>query len=198
MRERTQTSDETELLAAIAGGDEAALRQLYLRYRPRLRHYLWHQLGGEAGLVEEALQDVFLAVWQRAGAFRGEARVGTWIYQIAHHLALGARRRRDRSSRSLTPLGDVGEDDETPGAELAARSHEASVLDRLALAEAVGALSPKHRAVLHLIAQQGFTHEEAARILGVPVGTVKSRMSHARAALLQALRAPTGEDSHVR
>ncbi|HEV2237004.1 MAG TPA: sigma factor, partial [Ktedonobacterales bacterium] len=99
MGERTPTGDEAELLAAIAAGDEDALRQLYLRERPRLRRYLWHQLGGEASLVEEVLQDTFLAVWRQAGTFRGEARVSTWIFQIAHYLALEARRRRDRASQ---------------------------------------------------------------------------------------------------
>ncbi len=96
------------------------------------------------------------------------------------------------------PLDDGAAGDEPPAAQLAADSPELGVLDRMALAEAVGALSPKHRAVLHLIAQQGFTHAEAAHILGVPIGTVKSRMSHARAALLQALSASAEEESHAR
>lgn len=197
MIEPTRTSDEAELLAAIAGGDEDALRQLYLRERPRLRRYLWHQLGGESGLVEEVLQDVFLAVWRQAATFRGEARVRTWVFQIAHYLALEARRRRDRLSRERVPLDDAAAD-EAPSAEYAAASHETGVLDRLALADAVGALSPSHRAVLYLIAQQGFSHAEAARILGVPVGTVKSRMSYARAALLRAMGASAEEESHAR
>lgn len=72
------------------------------------------------------------------------------------------------------------------------------MLDRLALADAVGALSPRHRAVLHLVAQQGFSHAEAAPILGVLVDTVKSRMSYARAALLRALGASAEEESHAR
>jgi RNA polymerase sigma-70 factor (ECF subfamily) len=80
-----------------------------------------------------------------------------------------------------------------------APSHEDAVLDRLALADALRRLSPKHREVLYLVSQQGFTLEEAAQVLAVPVGTVKSRMSYARQALLRALGTlgpHAGEDEH--
>jgi RNA polymerase sigma-70 factor (ECF subfamily) len=78
-------------LARIARGDEEALRQLYDAFRPRLRNYLWRQLDGDATAVEEALQGVFVAVWRTAASYRGEARVATWLFQIARYRALRLR-----------------------------------------------------------------------------------------------------------
>jgi RNA polymerase sigma-70 factor, ECF subfamily len=63
-----------ELLARVASGDEEALRLLYDAFRPRLRNYLWRQLHGDGSAVEEALQDVFMAVWRTAASYRDEAR----------------------------------------------------------------------------------------------------------------------------
>lgn len=184
------TPDPTLLLRQVANGDEEALQQLYVEYRPRLRRYLWHQLDGDGHAVEEALQDTFLAVWRSAGAFRGEAKVVTWIFQIAHYIAL---RTRDAASRR----GCSSTEPDPPDREAApiAASPEDAVLGRLALDEALNCLSTKHRAVLQLIFQQGFTPEEAAQILDVPLGTVKSRVSYARRALQTALACRSSEDA---
>lgn len=191
-------ADEHVLLAQIARGDEEALHQLYLAYRPRLRRYLWHQLDGDAAGVEEALQDVFLAVWRSAGRYRAEARVSTWVFQIAHYVALGARRRSVRRSQVLRIEPP---EDETQAAagwhEAADETWDDAVLNRLSLGDALGRLSSSHRAVLILVFQHGFSLEEVARILDVPTGTVKSRVSYARKALLRALcAAPVEELRH--
>ncbi len=186
------TPDPILLLRQIADGDEEALRQLYVEYRPRLRRYLWHQLDGDGHAVEEALQDIFLAVWRAASGYRGEAKVATWIFQIAHYVALRTRQaaaRHGRSARDIEPHPSAG-----AGAPLSA-SPEDAVLGRLALDEALNRLSMKHRAVLQLIFQQGFTPEEAAHILDVPIGTVKSRVSYARRALQIALACRSSEDA---
>ncbi len=182
------------LLAQIAAGDEEALRHLYLAYRPRLRRYLWHQLGGDTPCVEEALQDIFLAVWKTAGGYRAEARVSTWIYQIAHYVALDARRRLARRPDSLW-LAAAREDDAAPDeSEMADGAFDDTVLNRLALGDALDHLTPKHREALGLVFQHGFSLDETARILDVPVGTVKSRISYARKALLRTLAATPVEE----
>lgn len=186
------TPDPALLLQQIADGDEDALRQLYVEYRPRLRRYLWHQLDGDGHSVEEALQDTFLAVWRAAGRYRGEAKVATWMFQIAHYVALRTREAAARHGRSAT---DRDPDPSDEAAAPMAASPEDSVLDRLTLDDALNRLSTKHRAVLHLVFQQGFTAEEAAQILEVPVGTVKSRVSYARRALQSALACRTFEDA---
>ena len=94
------TPDPILLLGQIANGDEEALRTLYVEYHPRLHRYLWGLLDGDGCAVEEALQDTFLAVWRAAGA-RGEAKVATWLFQIAHNLTLHSRWAAARREGSL-------------------------------------------------------------------------------------------------
>ncbi len=190
----TMLVDVQQLVARIAAGDDEALRELYGLYRPRLRRYLWHQLDGDLQAVEEALQDVFLAVWRTAGAYRGDARVATWIYQIAHYHVLHAHRSRHLRDELFPVDAPYGSDDgNAPSERLSIASHEDAVLDRLALADAFRQLSVKHRAVLDLVFQHGFSLDETAQILDVPLGTVKSRISYARRSLQRALSAPTTE-----
>lgn len=190
--------DEHLLLAQVATGDEDAMRQLYFAYRPRLRRYLWHQLGGDMPSVEEALQDIFLAVWRAARSYRGDARVSTWVYRIAHNIALDTRRRLARCPQPLRLTPSADDDGPELDENLAAAeadSDEEALLDRLALADAVGRLSEKHREALALVFQHGFTLDEAAHILDVPLGTVKSRISYARKALLRDLNAIQGKEA---
>jgi RNA polymerase sigma-70 factor, ECF subfamily len=191
--------DERLLLGQVAGGDEEAMRQLYFAYRPRLRRYLWHQLGGDMSRVEEALQDIFLAVWRSAGGYRGDARVSTWVYRIAHNVALDARRRLARYPQPLRLAAFADEDDPDLDGNVATpdagADDEETLLDRLALADAIGRLSEKHRDALALVFQQGFSLEEAAQVLDVPLGTIKSRISYARKALLRELSATSRKEA---
>jgi RNA polymerase sigma-70 factor (ECF subfamily) len=188
--------DEQRLLAQVATGDEEALHQLYLAYRPRLRRYLWHQLGGDSASVEEALQDVFIAVWQSARGYRAEARVSTWLYQITHYIALRSRARLSRHPDSLRFGASDDEDDGPDWAGETSPTTDEGVLGRLILDDALRSLSPKHREVLALIFQHGFSLDEAARILDVPAGTVKSRISYARKALWRELYSTPAKEPH--
>jgi RNA polymerase sigma-70 factor (ECF subfamily) len=192
----TAVLDERLLLAQVAVGDEEAMRQFYLAYRPRLRRYLWHQLDGDPSGVEEALQDIFLAVWRAAGGYRGAARVSTWVYQIAHNVALDSRRRVTRLQKHLQ-LATRDDDDasEADWSVDASSDAEDVVLNRLTVADAMRRLSAKHREVLALIFQHGFSLDEAAQILNVPIGTVKSRINYARKALLRELSAASAEEA---
>ena len=186
--------DDHTLLARVALGDDAALQALYEHYAPRLTRYLWHQLDGDLHAVEEALQDVFVAIWRSAASFRGDAKVATWIYQIAHYTAL--RLRRDRLQRAEATQVPVAEPDEAIELGATLPACDEAVIDRLLLADALRQLSAKHREVLRLVVAEGFSLDETARILGIPSGTVKSRLSYARRALLRALSARDTEASH--
>lgn len=178
------TVTDRTLLDGVAAGDQAALAQLYNAYRARLWRYLWLQLGGDAGLVEEALQDVFVSVWRTAGAFRGEASVATWLYRIAHHVAANSLRARARRIEGQRPERlDAPTREGGPAGAYATPAPDEHVLARMALQDALLALSEKHREVLDLLFVHGFTYDEIAGIIGVPVGTVKSRLSYARRAL---------------
>ncbi len=169
-------------LVRLADGDQHALDEIATRYHARLWRYLSRQLGGAPALVEEVLQDVYLALWQSAHRYRGDAAPATWIYGIAHFLVLDARKAQARHASHHVALPD----DEADLA-LADASPEGQVIARMALAEAFAMLSPKHAEVLELVCNEGFSLGEVARILGIPEGTVKSRLSYARRALAAAL-----------
>lgn len=186
------------LVARIATGDEDALAELYARHRPRLWRYLWHHLDGQAPWVEEVLQDCFLAVWNSARSFRGDAQVVTWIFRIAHHTVQKAWRDRQRHAaprreQSLTEC----QDDPALAGERVIASPEDAIITRLILSDALADLSVNHRDVLELIFYHGFTLEETAIILNVPLGTVKSRLTYARRALQRTmLAAQAPEETH--
>jgi RNA polymerase sigma-70 factor, ECF subfamily len=114
--------------------------------------------------------------------------VATWLFQIARYRALRLRHHRHDADLDIA-LSSLDEVDGLAAVQASSQgdAHEDQALDRLALTQALDALSPKHREALYLVSRQGFSLEETAAILDVPVGTVKSRMSYARKALLAAL-----------
>jgi RNA polymerase sigma-70 factor (ECF subfamily) len=186
----TETDDRT-LVTRIAAGEEEALRVLYDRYKAPLGRFLWPQVGGDRLALEEIFQDVFLTVWRTAPRFRGDARVSTWLFQIAHYRVCHMRRDQARRPRSdaFPPAWDCDSPVPELDPEWQRASHEGEVVRRISLEDALDHLSMKHRVVLDLAFQQGFTLHEVASILEVPVGTVKSRISAAKRELQRALDA---------
>ena len=181
------------LLAGVARGDQDSLHQLYQRFRGRLWRFVWHQLGGNVELAEETLQDIFIAIWNSADRFRGEAQVATWIFCIAHNRVVDTLRHHARQHGEMSvPLSDAGQ---IAGLPMANDSWEDNVIDRLILSDNLRRLSPKHREVLDLVFAQGFSIEEVASILAIPAGTVKSRVSYARQALIKLCQTPVGRTS---
>ena len=173
-------SAERALLARIAEGEQEALAALYQRYQRPLFVFLLRLLR-DAGLAEEVLQDVLVAIWQGAAQFAGRSRVSTWVFGIAHHQAAQAARRRALPLASPEEYTELGDDDQ----------HAERVTFALALREdleaALERLSPIHREALELVLAHGFSYEEAAMITAVPVGTVKSRVNQARRLMQRAL-----------
>jgi RNA polymerase sigma-70 factor (ECF subfamily) len=179
------TEEDDTLLAAVAGGDRVALRVLYERHAP----WLFLRLGRRAadqGLVEEAVQDTFVAVWQRASSYRGSGDVAAWIWGIAIRRLVDRLRRRVTLGRAIYPrriLGTTADADSAPSA-------EEQVLLGIEYGDVAGALnrlSPELRAVLQATVLDGLTTREAARLLGIPTGTVKTRLMRARTQLREAL-----------
>ena len=168
------------LLARVAGGDAAALAALYRRYGSRLFGFL-QRYAGDRMVAEEILQDTLLAVWRSAPRYAGRSGVRTWLFGIARRQA--HNRLRVQEPQQL-PLDDVaGWADPAPGpAEWAIANAQGA-----AIAEAFDALAPQQREVLALAFAARMPHGEIAEVLGVPVGTVKSRLHHARAALARSL-----------
>jgi RNA polymerase sigma-70 factor, ECF subfamily len=173
--------DDAWLVRRVASGDRDALARLYQRHGRVVLAQVTLAVG-EPGLGEEILQDTMLAVWRGAASFRGESAVRSWIIAIARRQARD--RLRHRPARTVADVADLS------GLPAPEAGPEDAVIERAeaeVIADAVGQLGRLHREVLGLVFGAGLTLAEAAAVLDVPVGTVKSRLSAARAALARAL-----------
>jgi RNA polymerase sigma-70 factor (ECF subfamily) len=171
----TELTDE-EVLERVARADEAALAEAYDRFG-RVAYGLAVRILRDAALAEDAVQDAFLAVWRTAVSFdprRGTA--STWIMTLVHRRAVDVVRREDR--RRAQPLDDA------PQGTGEATDDAAAVREqRRAVQAALAQLSPDQREALELAYYGGLSQSELAERLGVPLGTVKSRMFAALAKL---------------
>lgn len=183
--------DAHSLRERLAAGDAAAFRELYQAQAPRLLRLLLRLLG-DAGLAEEILQDTFLAAFESARDFRGEASLATWLARIALRRALNARRGRARRREETTEEGEM----RAHTSQTAPAGPEALDLARRLLA-LMNRLEPRKRQAL-LLQVEGYTAAEIAEIEGEPRGTVLARLSRARAELVALAAAegltPPGEE----
>jgi len=174
MGERSSDLREDDaLLAAVGEGDRGALRTLYERHAPWLLLRLVRRCGDRA-LAEEVVQDTFVAVWRKPSAYRGSGEVAAWIWGIGIRRLIDRLRRRSVAARILAPTG---------GLEPSAEEQVLAGVEFGDLATAMNRLSPELRAVLQATVLDGLTTREAARLLGISPGTVKTRLMRARAQL---------------
>lgn len=169
------------LLAAVAGGDMAALRSLYQANAPWLAARLIRRCN-DPDVVADVLQDTFVAVWRGAHQFRGEGEVAAWLWGIAVRRLVSRLRRTDRAV--LVGWDALAGDDRHVVTELQVGSAEERVLlgvEHGDLAPALRSLSPQMRAVVQATVLDGLTTREAARLLGVRENTVKTRLHRAKA-----------------
>jgi RNA polymerase sigma-70 factor, ECF subfamily len=176
--EDRSAAEEAALVAQIAAGDAGGpVAELYRRYGRRLYRFGVQVLGNN-GLAEEMVQDCFVRLWRSAGRYDPErASVGTFLFVIARSAALDLRKRP--SSRELLPLEEVYTPPQFDNVE--------QVLDSLIMREGLDTLSVAHRQVLRMAYDQDLTQSQIAERLGLPLGTVKTRMFHAMRALRAAL-----------
>ncbi len=165
---------EAELMHRIAAGELAALESLYDRYRGAA-YALALRVTGDVGLAEDIVQDSFVGVWRNAGRYaetRGSVR--GWLLAVVRHRSIDVLRRR----RSDTTLGESEEPASTPAVLTAPDiwPEVAGHLDAEHVRNALGALPPAQRQSIELAYFEGLTQREIAQKLGVPLGTVKSRM----------------------
>lgn len=175
--------DDRTLLARVAGGDRGALYELYQRHSGWLDARLQRRCH-DTDLIDTALQDTFLAVWRSAGKFRGEGDVGAWLWGIAVRRLIDQLRKRrpvpvDPSTAALQAEGMLP----SAESEMLARSRT-GVGD---LSDAFRLLDRDLQTVLLATAVDGLTTREAAALLGIPHGTVKTRLMRARAQLQERL-----------
>ncbi|GMU03174.1 RNA polymerase sigma factor [Corallococcus caeni] len=161
-------SDEA-LYEALLGGDLKAFDALYARYERHLFGFIRKHLG-DAHEAEDVLHETFLAILRdRAGA-RAARSFRAWLFQVARHLCLNRHRSAHRATRALKKEADSPEEP-GPGPEHALEHQQA----RDALLKAVGRL-PLELGELYALRTQGMSYVEMADVLGLPLGTVKSRM----------------------
>jgi RNA polymerase sigma-70 factor, ECF subfamily len=175
-----QLSDE-ELLAQIGRGNEAALQELFERYQGRLYHFILRTVG-EDMLAEDVFQETFIRIARKAGTYQPRAKAVTWIYRIAYHLCIDVIRRARRQPDFEEISEELPDSAEQPFELAVQRSRRAM------LHEALDTLSPQHRAVILLAVIEERSQQEIAETIGVPVGTVKSRLHYALRRLEKVIR----------
>ena len=160
------------VLARARRGDQRAFALLVRHYDDGLRA-LAYRLLGDRDRMDDALQEAYVRAFRALPSFRGDSAVGTWLYRIAYNACIDELRRE----RQVVPLESVRErPDPRPG------PGELLPVRRL-LADALAALPAPDRAAVLLVDAQGFDYRSAAEILGVPEGTVASRLNRTRAVL---------------
>lgn len=168
---------DADLMAAVAAGEREALASLYDRHAPWL-HVRLARRCADPDLVDDALQDTFVAVWRDARRWSGQGEVPAWMWGIAVRRLVDQVRRRPARTWELP---------EETASVVSAEEQVLLGVEYGDLAGALGRLSPELRAVVQATVLDGLTTREAARLLGIPAGTVKTRMMRARAHLREDL-----------
>jgi RNA polymerase sigma-70 factor, ECF subfamily len=164
------------LPTATADAREAAFHELVDRYHRRVFGICLHVLGSPSD-AEDATQETFLKLARHADTFRGDAKLSTWLYRVARNACTDHVRHDAR--RPSTPVADPGTLDEAPSEADRSAGTDAAVTVRAALDQ----LDAASRQALILVAVEGLSYQEAGAALDLAVGTVKSRVSRARARL---------------
>lgn len=173
-------SDE-ELLRAVASGEQTAFHDLMRRHEDRI-FALALRMCGERADALDATQESFIRAFRQSDRFREESAFGTWLYRIAVNCCNDLLRKRKRA-----PVPD----DDLPEPEVPSSApFEDRVAIRIDLKEALAALNPDYREAVAMFDLGGIPYEEIARLTGVSVGTVKSRISRGRRRLAQLLEQP--------
>jgi RNA polymerase sigma-70 factor, ECF subfamily len=184
--------NDDELIAAVASGDDSALRELFTRHAPWLSARLRSVLP--VADVEDVVQETFLGVWRGAHGYRPDGSAGGWLWGIARRQAALHLRRAGPASLLLLPAVIAADG-------LHAADPSEAALSRAAIAEAMVALGPEgspDRETWRLVYVEDRPVAEVAELMGVPVGTVKSRAHRARRLLRAALRGASLAEGGIR
>ncbi|MFO7177756.1 MAG: sigma-70 family RNA polymerase sigma factor [Pseudomonadota bacterium] len=176
------SADDAELVLAVAEGDQGAYQELVRRHAPRIHHFVV-RLVRDPAEAEDVTQETFLRLWLRAAEYQPTARVTTWLFRIAHNLAVDRLRARGR----VEALPDA--DTEPAPASIS----QTVLVDRKQRAEALEAalagLPERQAAALTLVHLQGLSGAEASEVLGVSAEALESLLARGRRALKARLAA---------
>ncbi|MEU1850216.1 RNA polymerase sigma factor [Streptomyces sp. NPDC019990] len=178
----SETRSDGELLRAVAAdADRRAFEELYRRYAPWLRARLRGRCA-DTGVVDDVVQETFLAVWRGKARYREDGDVAGWLWRIGSRRLVDALRGDGARGRLRQALARVRHRDE-----VSAEERVLAGVEHGDLAGALVRLSPELRAVLQATVIDGLTTREAAVLLGIPPGTVKTRAMRARRQLREVL-----------
>src|SRR3989454_4967179 len=185
------TAQEAQFVSRLQANEDAAYDELVRVYSTSIYHVAYRMLGDGAD-ASDVVQDIFLKIFRNIRGFKGEAALKTWIFKIAfseilNRLRWWKRRHRyatlslDESPNGNTPGDGVADGGPTPEEVLQAKERED------AIQQALRRLSHEHRSIIVLRDIEGFSYTEIADVLGISMGTVKSRLARARADLKKSL-----------
>lgn len=185
--------DDHSLLAATRTGDQLAFEELVRRYNTKIINYVYRLLN-DYDLAVDLAQETFIRVYKSADRYQATFSFSTYIYKIAHNLAISELRQRNR--RRLVPLPSFFSDKDSEEVEIEIADQRQMLADdamianerQAAVAKAIASLPEKYRAALVLCDIEERSYEEISAVLDLPVGTVKSRINRARNLLKEKLR----------
>jgi RNA polymerase sigma-70 factor (ECF subfamily) len=174
-------ADDADLVRRIAAGDRRAMRLFYEKYQQAVFAFARGRCGN-AELASDCVHDAMLDVWRSAGRYSGGSSVKTWLFAIARNKLVDILRKRGR----LSFVAEVEDGPDTaPNPEAAA----VAASDSARLHRCLDGLSDPHRTAIRLAFLEDMTYPEIAEIEDAPVGTIKTRIHHAKRALMRCLEA---------
>ena len=174
--------ENVELMAQIKQGHEGALKTLYRKYAGALLHKV-QKIIADQEAAEEILQDVFVKIWKKAGQYdENRSRLFTWMSQIARNTAIDTARlvsfQRNKETDSLDTLVNID-------AQLPAKAF--NKIPDVGLQQVISKIDPEHRELIEYLYFRQYTQKETAEALGIPLGTVKTRLRKAISVLREIL-----------
>ena len=171
--------DDRQLIADCLGGRRDAFGELVTRYQTRLYNAAL-RLVQSPDDAADVVQDAFLSAYQAIHTFKGDAEFFTWLYRIAFNTAISLKRKKRPAVSLEANAGETGIDPDDPSEYVKPGAALERSEDERQLNEAIARLSPEHREVLLLKDIEGLKYEDIAELLGVPIGTIRSRLHRAR------------------
>jgi RNA polymerase sigma-70 factor (ECF subfamily) len=175
------TAEDQRLLGRIARADQAALRALFLRHQNRVFRFIQRIVRNEA-VADELTNEVFLDVWQHAPSYEGRSSVTTWVLAMAHNRAVSALRKRREEAWDEDEAQHIP--DSADNSEVVVQKADKGRL----LRQCLDALPPDQREIMDLVYYHERSIAEVSQILGLPEGTVKTKMFNARKRLSELLK----------
>jgi RNA polymerase sigma-70 factor (ECF subfamily) len=185
-------AEDQRLIAQCLDGDNAAFGELVRRYQDRLYNTVY-RLVDNAEDAADVVQDAFLNAYQSLDGFKGDSLFFTWLYRIAVNTAISHKRKQrvllsiDAGRNGVASVQPLDESEYSRPGQALEQAEQGQFVH-----QALQRLSPEHRAVLILKDMEGQRYEEMAELLGVPIGTIRSRLHRARAELRELLEGEGG------